>query len=103
MNSGAMLAANHGRKKSARSMIRKSGYRFSEKIMLEKKDKAGRLFDEKPSRAGPVARVKAGHQAQKNAAFPEGTRRFVAIITCKEELLCPWQAWQRPTLPGLKP
>jgi hypothetical protein len=37
MNSGAMLAANHGRKKSARSMIRKSGYRFSEKIMLEQK------------------------------------------------------------------
>jgi hypothetical protein len=25
------------------------------------------------------------------------------IMTRKEELLCPWQAWQRPTLPGLKP
>src|SRR5579871_442237 len=33
-------------------------------------------------------------------------RRFRAeaafvFVTCKEELPCPWQAWQRPTLPGL--
>jgi len=60
MNSRPMLAANHGRKKSAPSMIRKSGYRFSEKIMLEQKDKARRLFDEKPSRARSVVRAKAG-------------------------------------------
>src|SRR3954451_6979465 len=28
---------------------------------------------------------------------------FCLIMTRKEELLCPWQAWQRPALPGLKP
>lgn len=46
----------------------------------------------------------AGKQRQtnKNAAFPkEGG--VCLIMTRKEELLCPWQAWQRPTLPGLKP
>jgi hypothetical protein len=32
-------------------MIRKSGYRFSEKIMLKQKDGARWLFDEKPSRS----------------------------------------------------
>jgi hypothetical protein len=35
--------------------------------------------------------------------LPEGKRRFCLIMTRKEELLCPWQAWQRPTLPGLEP
>jgi hypothetical protein len=49
------------------------------------------------------ARQGGTRQAQKNAAFPTGKRRFVMITTCKEELLCPWQAWQRPTLPGLEP
>jgi hypothetical protein len=39
---------------------------------------------------------------QKNAASPKGSGVFL-IMTRKEELLCPWQAWQRPTLPGLKP
>jgi hypothetical protein len=39
----------------------------------------------------------------KNAASPKGSGAFVLIVTRKEELLCPWQAWQRPTLPGLKP
>jgi hypothetical protein len=28
---------------------------------------------------------------------------ILLITTCKEEFRCPWQAWQRPTLPGLKP
>jgi hypothetical protein len=32
-----------------------------------------------------------------------GGAAFCLIMTRKEELLCPWQAWQRPTLPGLKP
>jgi hypothetical protein len=65
-----MLAANHGRKKSARSMIRKSGYRFSEKIMLEQKDKAGWLVDETPSRAGPVMRAKGGTPGTKKRRLP---------------------------------
>jgi hypothetical protein len=33
-------------------MIRKSGYRFSEKIMLKQKDRARWRFNEKPSRSG---------------------------------------------------
>jgi hypothetical protein len=32
-------------------MIRKSGRRFSDKIMLKQKDRARWLFDEKPSRS----------------------------------------------------
>jgi len=32
-------------------MIRKSGYRFSEKIMLKQKDRAGWRFEEKSSRS----------------------------------------------------
>ena len=39
----------------------------------------------------------------KKRRLPEGKRRLVLIVTRKEELLCLWQAWQRPTLPGLKP
>jgi hypothetical protein len=39
----------------------------------------------------------------KNAALPKGKAAPCLIMTRKEELLCPWQAWQRPTLPGLKP
>jgi hypothetical protein len=65
-----MLAGNHGRKKSVQSMIRKSGYRFSEKIMLKQKDRARWRFNEKPSRFSPVAATKARRRAQKNAAFP---------------------------------
>jgi hypothetical protein len=34
---------------------------------------------------------------------PRREAAFCLIMTRKEELLCPWQAWQRPTLPGLKP
>src|SRR6266403_4127980 len=34
---------------------------------------------------------------------PRGEAAFCSIMTRKEELPCPWQAWQRPTLPGLKP
>src|SRR5258708_2132074 len=49
------------------------------------------------------------HQAQKNAVSPNRETAFslamskIKFVTGKEELLCPWQAWQRPTLPGLKP
>jgi hypothetical protein len=32
---------------------------------------------------------------------PEGSGVFFEYM--KEEFPCPWQAWQRPTLPGLKP
>jgi hypothetical protein len=42
-------------------------------------------------------------QDKQKRRLPEGKRRFVLIVTRKEELLCLWQAWQRPTLPGLKP
>src|SRR4030081_2064671 len=38
----------------------------------------------------------------KKRRLPEETA-FFSIATRKEELLCPWQAWQRPTLPGLEP
>src|ERR1700722_16200658 len=37
-------------------MIRKSGYRFSEKIMLKQKDRARWRFDEKPSRSSLARR-----------------------------------------------
>jgi hypothetical protein len=43
------------------------------------------------------------HKPKQKRRLPEGKRRFVMIMTRKEEILCPWQAWQRPTLPGLKP
>jgi hypothetical protein len=45
---------------------------------------------------------KTKRQKQKRRS-PEGKAAFCLIVTRKEELLCPWQAWQRPTLPGLKP
>ena len=38
----------------------------------------------------------------KKRRFSGEKRRFLITIS-KEEFLCPWQAWQRPTLPGLKP
>jgi|SRR5665213_3675499 len=41
-------------------MIRKSGYRFSEKIMLKRKDRARRLFDERTS-AGSAENDQGGH------------------------------------------
>src|SRR6266403_2408374 len=43
-----------------------------------------------------------GNSAQKTKTPPpQGEAAFCLIVTRKEELLCPWQAWQRPTLPGL--
>jgi hypothetical protein len=47
-------------------------------------------------RAYPERRTKQKRRLPKETAF-------CLIVTCKEEFLCPWQAWQRPTLPGLKP
>jgi hypothetical protein len=52
-------------------MIRKSGHRFSEKIVLKQKDRAKRRFDEKPSRsihpaAMTPARWNAGRAAQRS-------------------------------------
>ena len=41
-------------------------------------------------------------QKQKRRSLEEEAA-FCLIVTRKEELLCPWQVWQRPTLPGLKP
>jgi hypothetical protein len=43
--------ADEGHREHALSMIRKSGYRFSEKIMLKQKDRAGWRFEEKSSRS----------------------------------------------------
>jgi hypothetical protein len=42
-------------------MIRESGYRFSEKIMHEQKDRTRWRFDEKPSRFGDVREYNAFH------------------------------------------
>jgi hypothetical protein len=54
-----------------------------------------------------VSMANIGSEAQRprkqKRRLPEGKRRFCLIVTRKEELPCPWQAWQRPTLPGLKP
>jgi hypothetical protein len=44
-----------------------------------------------------------GQPHQQKTPPPLGEAAFCSIMTRKEELLCPWQAWQRPTLPGLKP
>jgi hypothetical protein len=57
------------------------------------------------NRGGKIASRKALKQTpeQKKRRPPEGEAAFCSIMTRKEELLCPWQAWQRPTLPGLKP
>jgi hypothetical protein len=41
--------------------------------------------------------------ANKKTPRPREEAAFCLIMISKEELLCPWQAWQRPTLPGLKP
>jgi hypothetical protein len=106
-------------------MTWKSGSRFSENIMVEQRDeimfpipsvrsmiyKAGSV----QTRSEPelqtlvLARLRYAtaslllEEAQKqNAALRKGERRCL-IMRSKEELQCPWQAWQRPTLPGLKP
>jgi hypothetical protein len=41
-------------------------------------------------------------QKTKNAASPKGDG-VLFDRDSKEEMPCPWQVWQRPTLPGLKP
>jgi hypothetical protein len=52
----------------------------------------------------PRAKFIRGREATKTKTPPPRREAaFCLIVTRKEELLCPWQAWQRPTLPGLKP
>jgi hypothetical protein len=41
--------------------------------------------------------------SKRKRRLPRGKAAFCLIMTRKKELLCPWQAWQRPTLPGLEP
>jgi hypothetical protein len=45
-------------------------------------------------------RQKIAAQTQKRR-FPKEAAFLFEVV--KEEFVCPWQAWQRPTLPGLKP
>jgi hypothetical protein len=54
------------------SMIRESGYRFSEKIMLKQKDRAGWRFEEKPSRSRSRAAKKPGARVAGSLAFSFG-------------------------------
>src|SRR2546421_2916243 len=44
-------------------MIRKSGHRFSEKIVLKQRDRAGRRFEEKSSRSnGSICSIRFGRR-----------------------------------------
>lgn len=54
------------------------------------------------ARVSACASVTPGTKTNKNAASIR-RRRSVSIMAHKEEFHCPWQAWQRPTLPGLEP
>jgi hypothetical protein len=62
-----------------------------------------RLSENHGGKSAGVMRDAQKHRPKQKRRLLEGKRRFVLIVTHKEELLCPWQAWQRPTLPGLKP
>ena len=53
----------------------------------------GRLFK---------SRGKKKRRLREEAAF-FGRDRKIAGYRSEEIFVCPWQAWQRPTLPGLKP
>src|SRR5882757_7468695 len=57
-------------------MIRKSGYRFSEKIMLKQKDRAGRRFEEKSSRSERASKDIA-KKAGQDPADPDTIRNTV--------------------------
>ena len=61
-------------------MIRKSGYRFSEKIMLEQKDRARWRFNEEPSRSRPNT---AGFADLSNTARAPKHRRGAASGPCQ--------------------
>src|SRR5580692_3135666 len=98
-------------------MIRKSGYRFSEKIILEQKDRARWRFDEKPSRSrrcdvtsrGAFALARTHwlcdncriHSADKKNCSALGTRRSIMTINVKsyanaDDVLIAWQPDQWP-------
>jgi hypothetical protein len=59
------------------------------------------LTERDPRIVAPDAAAEPASDKQKRRLPKEAA--FSLIATRKEELLCPSQAWQRPTLPGLKP
>src|SRR5215467_8748652 len=56
-----------------------------------------------PSRPFDRCELDADIKVHKKTPLPFPGAAFVLHSTSKEELPCPWQDWQRPTLPGLKP
>src|ERR1700682_5269017 len=69
-------------------MIRKSGYRFSEKIMLKQKDRAGCRFEEKSSRSRPrqsraifVWCRRIGDFAVNRTNYPTSSRWAVILLS----------------------
>jgi hypothetical protein len=81
----ANLAANHGGNKIGRSLSRVLGNGITILRSI--------VPDHPKSQATPKTKT----------PLSRGKAAFCLIVTRKEELLCPWQVWQRPTLPGLKP
>jgi hypothetical protein len=65
-------------------MIRKSGYRFSEKIMLKQKDRAGSRFEEKSSRS------RSGLRSSSSAKAVDPVRRAAKNAALKSQITgCP--------------
>jgi hypothetical protein len=57
----------------------------------------GRRLSQDPIARGPRTRP------QQKTPPPRREAAFCLIMKSLKRNLCPWQAWQRPTLPGLKP
>ena len=83
MNFSTMLSANRGRMITSCSVAR---------------DVFGSIW----LRPGDAADKCLSQTHKQKRRLPEEAA-FCLIVTRREEFLCPWQAWQRPTLPGLKP